>query len=319
MKNPKIVCLGGGIGTINILKGIKKYSQDISVVCSMADDGGSGGRLRRLFSVPPPGDLVNCLAALSGAPENLKSLLDFRFKGNRYGRDDSIEGQKLGNLILVALTSIHGNFNKALKEAEKLFSCHGKIIPATKENVSIWAKTIDGKKVFREETIDLGKYDGSTKGLAEVHLQPESATIPLEAKKAIEEADLIIAGPGDLYTTILPVLLVSGVRKAIKKSKAKKIFIVNVANKPFETPNYCVADYLKAVKTHCDEILFEYLLINKNYSPKMPKKLNYQYVVFDKKRLKKLNLQVKTGDFVDQSFPLYHDSGKISQAIMNIL
>lgn len=319
VKNPEIVCLGGGVGTVNLLRGLKRYSTRITVVCSMADDGGSGGRLRRLFSIPPPGDLINCLAALSGAPENLRNLLTFRFKGDRWGRDDSIEGQKLGNLILVALTSIHGDFSKALEEAERLFLCHGKILPATNENVSIWAKTITGKKVWGEQKIDLGKYNGSTRGLSEVHLEPKRVTTPREVKEAIKNANLIIAGPGDLYTTILPILLVPPVRSAIKNSRGKKIFVVNVANKPFETPNYKVYNYIEAIKKHCGSFLFEYLLINRNFSPKMPKKLNYQYVLFDKKRLRSLNLKIKFGDFIDQSFPLYHDSFKIAKAIIDLL
>jgi len=314
---PKIVCLGGGIGTVNLLKGLKKYSDQITVVCSMADDGGSGGRLRRLFSVPPPGDLINCLAALSGAEESWQKLLTFRFKGNRWGRDDSIGGQKLGNLILVALSSIYQDFNKALTKAENLFSCHGKILPATNENVSIWAKTISGQRVFGEEKIDLGKYNGCTRGLSEIHLRPARVTTPKEVKEAIKKADFIVAGPGDLYTTILPVLLVSQIRKAIKKAKAKKVFVINVANKPFETPNYQVSDYLQAIKLHCGEILFDYFLINKNFSPTMPKKFNYQYVGFERKNLKQFSVKIKTGDFIDRSFPLYHHSKKIAKAIMS--
>lgn len=317
-KKPKIVCLGGGIGTVNLSKGLKKYSDQITVVCSMADDGGSGGRLRRLFSIPPPGDLVNCLGALSGAPENLRRLLTFRFKGDRWGRDDSLEGQKLGNLILVALTSIHQDFGQALKEAESLFLCHGRILPATKENVSIWAKTIEGKKVFGEENIDRGRYDG-VRVLAEVHLEPKKVTTPREVREAIHKADLIIAGPGDLYTTVLPVLLVPGIRRAIKKSQGKRVFVVNVANKPFETPNYQVSDYIKALRAHCGQVLFEYFFINTNFSPQMPKKFNYQYVLFDKKKLALLDLKLKFGDFVNQSFPLYHDSKKIAKAIIEIL
>lgn len=318
-KGPKIVCLGGGVGTVNLLKGLKKYSEQITVVCSMADDGGSGGRLRRLFSIPPPGDLINCLSALSGAPKDLRKLLTFRFKGDRWGRDDSIGGQKLGNLVLVALTSLYGNFSKALEEAENLFSCHGEILPATRENVSIWARTVNGKKVVGEETIDLGKYDGATRGLSEVHLTPKKVTTPERVKKAIGNADLIIAGPGDLYTTILPVLLVSGIKKAIKKAKTKKVFVINIANKPFETPNYQVIDYVKAIKNHCQDFLFEYLLINNNFLPKMPKSLNYCYVHFDKKMLKSLKLKIKVGNFVDENFPLYHNSLKTARALINLI
>ena len=319
MKNPKIVCLGGGVGTVNLLKGLRSYSDQITVICSMADDGGSGGRLRRLFSIPPPGDLINCLAALSAAPEILRNLLTFRFEGDRWGRDDSLRGQKIGNLILVALTKMLGSFDKGLMEIEQLFVCQGRILPATRENVSIWAKTTGGKKVFGEEIIDLGKYDGSTRGLSEVHLRPKKVTTPSEVKEAIKKADLVIAGPGDLYTTILPVLLVAGIRKAIKKSRAKKAFVINVANKPFETPNYKVLDYVKAMKSHCEDVLFRYLFINRNFSPKMPKGLNYQYVLFNKKSLEPFRLKLKIGDFVDKSFPLYHDSKKIAKAIMSVL
>lgn len=318
MKNNKplkFVCLGGGIGTVNVLRGIKEYSQDITVIVSMADDGASGGRLRRLFSIPPPGDLINCLAALSDAEPITKALLTYRYKGNRWGRDDSLGGQKLGNLILVALTNITGSFELGLEEAHRIFLSHGKIFPATRENVSIWAKTSDGKKVHGEQNIDLGNYKG-TRSLSEVHLEPAKATAPKKAIDAIYEADMVITGPGDLYTTILPVLLVSDINKALKKTKAKKIYIVNVANKPFETPNYKVNDFINAITKHLKYFPFSTVLINNNYKPTMPRKLKYTYVLYNNNIQ---GIRIIKKDLVDDNFPLYHHPVKLAKAIMSLL
>lgn len=315
-KKIKFVCIGGGIGTVNVLRGIKEFSKDITVIVSMADDGGSGGRLRRLFSIPPPGDLMNCLAALSEAEPILKDLLTYRFKGNRWGRDDSLGGQKLGNLILVALSNITGSFEKGLDEAERLFQAHGKIIPATYENVSIWALTVDGKKINGEQNIDLGKYNG-TRSLSEVHLEPKNVQTAREALEAIKKADVIITGPGDLYTTMLPILLVPGIQKALIASKAKKLYIVNVANKPFETPNYEVSDFINAVIKHIKSFPFGKVLINNNFKPEIPKKLKYTYVPYSRPLPAKISIIKK--DLVDEKFPLYHDSKKLAKVIMSLI
>src|SRR3989338_1479818 len=173
-RGKSIVCLGGGVGTAQILKGIRHYPNKLTAVVSMADDGGSAGRLRRAFSVPPPGDIVNCLAALSPEESILKELFLYRFSGKRYGKDTDLGGQKLGNLIFVALTDIfHGDINKSLVEFSRIISSHGKVLPATTGDVNIWAVTKAGKKVFGEEKIDLGKYNGS-KQLSTLHLEPES-------------------------------------------------------------------------------------------------------------------------------------------------
>src|SRR3989338_3039056 len=173
-KESSIACLGGGVGTSQILKGLRTLPVKLTAIVSMADDGGSAGRLRRAFQVPPPGDLVTCLAALSDEESVLKDLLLYRFAGKRYGKDTDLGGQKLGNLIFVALSDIFkGDLNKALEEFSKIISSHGKVLPATTGDVNIWAVTKTGKKVFGEEKIDLGKYNGS-KQLSTLHLEPES-------------------------------------------------------------------------------------------------------------------------------------------------
>ncbi|MDP3998839.1 MAG: YvcK family protein [bacterium] len=324
----KIVCLGGGVGTVQLLRGLRKYSTQITVVCSMADDGGSGGRLRRLYSVPPPGDLINCLAALSDAEPVLKELLTFRFSGEKYnhslpgqkltGSDHALPGQKLGNLILVALTKITGDFDNALIMLQRIFSGHGKILPATIENVAISAKTVEGKIIRGEEKIDCGEYTG-IRALTNVYIEPKNAHTPSAVKVALREADVIIAGPGDLYTTILPVLLVPEIKEGIEKSKADKIFVLNIANKPFETPSYKVSDYLAALERHLGKLLFDCILVNDNFRSLLPKSLNYQYVKMDKSRPLSNGVKVVQSDLVEREFPLYHNPQKLARAVWSVL
>lgn len=317
-KDKRIVCLGGGVGTAQILRGLRKYPFDITAIVSLADDGGSSGRLRRAFAVPPPGDIVNCLAALSDEESVLNSLFLYRFAGKRYGKDTDLGGQKLGNLIFVALTDIYkGDINKALEEFSKIVSPNGRVLPATDEDVNIWAETENGIKVYGEQNIDLGKYNG-TKSLFKVFLDPSNVRAYKPTIEMIKMADMIIVGPGDLFSTVLPVLIVPQIKNVFTKSKAKKIFVANIANKPYETPNFKVSDFLKAFRRHINNVKFDTILVNTNFKPKIPKKLNYRFVQYDKKTLKAYQDKIIEGDFVSVQFPLYHDSQKIAKVIEKI-
>ncbi|MCL5970779.1 MAG: YvcK family protein [Patescibacteria group bacterium] len=313
IKNKKIVCLGGGIGTVNLIRGLKNYTENITVIVSMADDGGSAGRLRRFYSVPPPGDLVSCIAAMSNADPLMTQLLTYRFSGNRYGSDRSLPGHKLGNLMLVALSSITGDFNKAVSEMQRIFKASGKILPSTVENVSIWAKTSVNENVYREENIDLGRFTGK---IEKLYIKPGHPTVPKEAINAINDADVIVAGPGDLYTTILPVLLVPKITETIKKSNALKFFIINVANKLFETPGYKIEDYIDTITRHCDSKIFDYFFVNSNLNPKIPKKYRrqYEFVALDSYPPNP-PYKIIEKDIVDEEFPIYHSSEKLAKVI----
>jgi uncharacterized cofD-like protein len=313
MVNRKIVCLGSGIGTMNLIKGLVRYTDEITVVATMTDDGGSTGRLRRLYGTPPSGDLISCIAAMSASSEVMKKLLTYRFAGDRYGSDDSLGGHKLGNLMMVALTSIMGDFSKALAFLQEMFKIRGRVLPSTTESVSLWAETSTGEKVKREENIDLGRFTGSIKKL---HLEPADPSTSEEVISSIAKADLIIAGPGDLYSTILPVLLIRGVIDAVKKSNAKKLYIVNVANKLFETPNYKVNDYIKAIEDHCGDNVFKYILMNNNVSSSIPDKYKKQYEFVPLAYKENKNYNVVTADILDTGFPLYHDSVKLAKAVI---
>lgn len=316
MVNKKIVCLGGGIGTVNLIKGLKDYFSNINVVVSMADDGGSSGRLRRLYNIPPPGDLVSCMSALIRNNESplAAKLLTYRFKGDRYGKDKELGGQKLGNLIMTAMLDITGNFGQAIELFKKTFNVEGNFLPATIEAVSISARTTEGKMIHGEEIIDTGKYKGK-RVLEKVFLNPIDAKANPKFIKSIRESDIIIAGPGDLYTTILPVLIIKGVREMLNESQARKIFIVNVANKPFETKGYNVSDYVLAVKRHLGYFPFDKIVVNDNYAPKIPKDLKYKYVDADGFESNSRIALIKSS-LVNSEFPLYHNSQKLAKTIM---
>lgn len=317
MESKNIVCLGGGIGTVNLIKGLRQYPYNITIVVSMADDGGSAGRLRRFYQIEPPGDVVSCAAALcfSENPQ-LSELLTYRFPGDRYGKDDELAGHKLGNLIITALRDITGDFYLALELYKKLFELKGTILPATQGMVSLQARTVEGKIIEGEENIDLGNYEGK-KVLEQINLAPVDPIAGKGVIEAILSADVIIAGPGDLYTNILPVLVVPGIAQAIEQSPAAKLFIVNVANKPFETKGYMVSDFINAIVKHIGSYPFDKTIVNNNISFPIPKEYDYQFVPIDRKAKEKNVLVIE--DLVDQTFPLYHDSQKLARTVVKAL
>jgi len=250
----------------------------------------------------------------------MTKLLNYRFIGDRYGKDNELGGHNFGNLLLVALADIAGDFNKGLEEASKILNVSGRVLPSTAEDVHIWAETSEGQKVYGEENIDLGKYNGKRE-IARLHLNPPNASGYKHSINAIKNADIITAGPGDLYTSIMPNLLVKKIKSAIQSSKAKKILIINIANKPFETPNYKVSDYLKAIKKHCGTNLFNYILVNNNHTQPLAKYSSYRYVENDLEGLRKINgLKIIEADLVDRRYPLHHDDpDKLAKSIMAIV
>lgn len=306
----RIVCLGGGIGTVNLIKGLKHYTNNITTVISLADEGGSSGRLRRLYKMPPPGDLISCMSAFNTKNQLLSKLLTYRFPGNRYGSDESLAGHKLGNLIMAGLYNLTGNLEESIEKFQQLFSIPGSFVPATSKKVSISAQTSEGKIIHGEETIDLGKYNGK-RVLKKVMLHPKNVTSPKKVLESLGSADCIIAGPGDLYTTVLPVLIVNSIAKFLKTTSIPKIFIVNVANKPFETRGYALSDYIQAIKNHLGTFPFDKVLVNNNFSPIIPKKYRYSYVLIDQKD----DQHIIEDDLIDTTFPLYHQSEKLAKVV----
>lgn len=314
----KIVCLGGGIGTVNLAKGLKHYTDNITFVISMADDGGSAGRIRRLYNMQPPGDLVSCMAALAKTNNPLLAkVLTYRFLGDRYAKDNELSGHKLGNLIMVAMQDITGSFEGAISLFQQTFDIPGIFLPSTDEPITLSAITKRGEKITGEETIDLGKYNWKD-GLETISIHPNKVKAGSGVITALESADVIIAGPGDLYTTILPVLIIPEIANALKKSKATKLFIVNIANKPFETNGYAVSDFIKAISHHIGSFPFTHVLTNNNFSIPIPKEFHYEYVLNDIAGAT-TDYSILEKNLVNPHFPLYHNSEELAKAVDEII
>lgn len=228
----KIVVIGGGSGTFTVLSGLKKYPLDLTAIVAMSDSGGSTGMLRDELGVLPPGDVVRCLVALSRQDDLMRKLMDYRFDGG------TLKGHRFGNLLLSALEKTTGSFDAAIEKASDILRTNGRVIPSTLDKVNLVA-LVGNRIVKTEEKIQMTKLNGSLKKL---YLEPRGRANP-KALKAIADADAIVIGPGGFYSAIAPNLLVRGIPEAIKKSKARKIFVCNLMTKKEHTQNYSVAAY----------------------------------------------------------------------------
>lgn len=254
----RIVVIGGGTGNFSVLRGLKEYPVHLSAIVSMADDGGSTGILRDELGVLPPGDVRQCLVALSDSSELMRSLMNYRFENGGFG------GHSFGNLFLSALEKVTGSFEKAVEEMGRILFIKGKVIPVTTHQVRLKMvlnnrKILEGEKeVYLSQEID--------KGYKSIFLEPYSEANPL-AIEEIQTADLIVIGPGGLHTSLIPNLLVKGISEALLTSKGKKIFVVNLMNRKGQTTTYKVSDYLKELVQYIGEDIFDYILVNKEHPP----------------------------------------------------
>src|SRR5690554_3902621 len=231
---PRIVTIGGGTGLGTILRGLKKTTDNLTAIVTVADDGGSSGRLRAEFGILPPGDIRNCLIAMADLEPLMEKLMQYRFNGGT-----GLSGHSFGNLFITAMTGITGDFEKAIEASSQVLAVRGRVYPATLANVQLHAELSDGRKVTGESTI--GKSDCS---IRRVYMEPSTAEALPEAIKAIEEADVVILGPGSLYTSVIPPLLVRGIREALQNTKAPKVYICNVMTQPGETTGFTASDHL---------------------------------------------------------------------------
>ncbi len=241
-KGAKVVAIGGGTGLSMLLRGVKKYTNNITAVVTVGDDGGSSGRLREDMGILPPGDIRNCIAALADDDDLITELFQYRFKTG-----EGLEGHSFGNLFLTALCAITGNMVKAVKESSNVLNIRGVVLPATLDDMKLAAEFTDGTIVKGESNIPEAK-----KQIKRLFTEPEVCHALPEVLEAIASADLIILGPGSLYTSVIPNLLVDGIVDAIMASSAKKIYVCNIMTQPGETDNYSVASHLNALITHAN-------------------------------------------------------------------
>lgn len=249
-RGPRIVAIGGGTGLSTLLRGLKQYSANITAIVTVADDGGSSGRLRREIGVLPPGDIRNCVAALADEEKLLTELFQYRFQAG-----DGLSGHSFGNLFLTAMTAITGDLEQAIAASSKVLAVRGKVLPSTLSDMRLWAELDDGRLIEGESNITeaMGK-------IRRLGCHPIDPPAVPAAIRAIAEADYIIIGPGSLYTSVIPNLLVPEIRAAIAQATVPRIYVCNIMTQPGETDGYSVSDHLKAIDQACEQRVFDAVL-----------------------------------------------------------
>ncbi|MDQ0161993.1 gluconeogenesis factor YvcK family protein [Aeribacillus alveayuensis] len=310
----KLVIIGGGTGLSVLLRGLKEHPFDITAIVTVADDGGSSGRLRDELDIPPPGDIRNVLAALSDVEPLIEELFQHRFKNG-----NNLIGHSLGNLILAAMTNITGDFMLAIREMSKVLNVRGKVLPAANRSVVLKAEMEDGTIVTGESKIP---YSG--KRIKRVFLTPKQVKPLRETLEAIREADMIILGPGSLYTSILPNLLVSEIGEEVCSAKAKKVYICNVMTQAGETLNYTASDHVKALYQHLNCSFIDTILVNNEAIPEWIKlryeKEKAQPVEIDINELTKLGLNVIQDRIICyENEMIRHDTKKVAAILQKLV
>ncbi|MPZ47856.1 MAG: uridine diphosphate-N-acetylglucosamine-binding protein YvcK [Dehalococcoidia bacterium] len=305
-RGPKIVAVGGGTGLPVLLRGLKEHSSNLTAIVTVGDDGGSSGILRRELGVLPPGDVRNCIAALAEAEPLMTRLFQYRFN-----EGSGLEGHSFGNLFIVAMSGITGNFEEAVRETSRVLAVRGQILPSSLSHVTVHARTED------EEMID-GEHNITERGsrISEISLQPANVQANPEAIRAILEADIVVCGPGSLMTSVLPNLLVDGIRQAMAISQATKIYVCNVATQHGETDDFAVSDHFQTLVQHIGPGLFDYVLANDNVAGPLPEAWMSQPVVPDSPTAD--GARVVTADVISEGNRYHHDSTKLAAAVMRL-
>ena len=312
-RGANITVIGGGHGLSVLLRGLKMSTSNLSAIVTVADDGGSSGRLREDLGIIPPGDLRNCLVALADTEPLMEKLFQYRFEG-----ESDLAGHSFGNLFIAAMHEVTGDMEKALQESSKVLAVKGRVIPASKEYVRLDAVMTDGTIVKGESQIPEAR-----KKIKRVKLFPKVVSPVPSAIEAIESADAIILGPGSLYTSVMPNLLVDGIADAIRKSKAVKIYICNVMTQPGETDHYSVSEHAKAIIEHAGAGIIDYVLVN---STPISEKIKEHYasedaypVEIDEKNIHALGLGFVQADIINETNVIRHDPAKLANAVMKMI
>lgn len=293
-RGPKIVAIGGGTGLSTLLRGLKDYSSNITAIVTVADDGGSSGRLRREIGVLPPGDIRNCLAAFADEEKLLTELFQYRFSAG-----DGLVGHSFGNLFLTAMSDITGDLEQAIAASSRVLAIRGEVLPATLTDVNLWAELVDGRRIEGESSITEAKGK-----ILKIGCTPENPPALPRALEAIQEADYIIIGPGSLYTSIIPNLLVPDIAIAISESKAPRIYVCNIMTQEGETQGYSVAEHILAIDKACGMALFDAVLVQ-GKSPSEKTLIRYAQqnahpVFVDREAIKELGRRIVVANVMDE-------------------
>ncbi|MCL4299646.1 MAG: uridine diphosphate-N-acetylglucosamine-binding protein YvcK [Anaerolineae bacterium] len=307
-QGPKVVAIGGGTGLSILLRGLKRHTDNIIALVTVADDGGSSGKLRRELGVLPPGDFRNCIAALADDEALTTQLFQYRFRSGQ-----GLEGHSFGNLFITAMAGVTGTFEKALYESGRVLNIRGTILPSTLENVILMAEVNEGtqtRKVEGESAIPAAKLP-----IERVYLEPDTPHAFPPALQALLSADLIVAGPGSLYTSVIPNLLVAEIAAAIRASSAPKIYICNVATQPGETDGYSLDDHVQAIEAHAN-LSFNFVLANNNLAHSVPEDMSHLQAILPIPPSDN-RYAVIAADVVDEQHPWRHDPVKLADELMS--
>lgn len=310
---PKIVVIGGGTGLSVLLKGLKRYTSQLTAVVTVSDDGGSSGRLRAELGILPPGDIRNCLVALA----ETETLMDKVFQ-HRFRQGGSLQGHNLGNLLLVAMSEITGDFASAIKEVSKVLKVRGKVIPATLDQVILGARMRDGTTVLGETSIRAYRQP-----IENLYLVPEICAPVPEAIASLMDADAIIVGPGSLYTSIIPNLLVQGMVRAIRSSPALTFYISNIMTENGETDHFTAADHISVIRKHIGEQIFDYVVVNSGGidQERLSRYLEEKAVPVQPslRELEQMEVRAIEADLVSHAEVAWHDPHKLARVIFDTL
>lgn len=308
---PKIACIGGGTGMPSVLRALKAHTSNITAIVTVGDDGGSSGRLRREHGILPPGDFRNNIVALAEVEPLMARLFQYRFGGG-----SALDGHSFGNLFMLAMSEVTGNFDQALRETSRVLAVKGTILPSTLQDVEICARFTDGTSVCGESRVP-----EAGKPIDRIFLQPEHPAAQPEAVKAVLDADLVVLGPGSLYTSVIPNLLVEGVAKALQQTEALKVYVCNVATQPGETDGYDVEHHVEALARHLPGGAnpLDVVLAHRHLPGSWLPDARVTRVEPRKGGGARGGPRVVLADVVREDQPLRHDSDKLGQALMSLL
>jgi uncharacterized cofD-like protein len=306
-RGPRVVAIGGGTGLSTILRGLKEYTSNLTAIVTVADDGGSSGRLRRELGILPPGDIRNCLVALSEAEPLVTRLFQYRFS-----QGSGLDGHSFGNLFIVAMSGVTGGFAEAVHESSRVLAVRGEILPATLDNITLTAQMENNSTVTGETSIS-----NTTSRIRTLSIDPPDALAHPSAVEAILDAQIILLGPGSLYTSIIPNLAVPGIRDALYASKALKIYVCNVAIQRGETEGYSASDHLEALLRHTNGELVDLMLVNTAPPPASNNHTDYTFVNPGTETMIH-NIRVVGFDLVNESIPIHHDPIKLARTVFGV-
>lgn len=315
MQGPKIVALGGGTGLSTLLRGLKQHSSNITAIVTVTDDGGSSGRLVQEMGILPPGDLRNCLVALADAEKRMTDLFQHRFSQS----SGALSGHSLGNLLLAGfMEQAGGDPDKALQLASQVLAIRGRVVPSTTDQVRLRAIMEDGQEVCGETAIA-----GSALKVSRLFLDPENPTPHPDAIKAIEEADLICIGPGSVFSSVVPNLLIPGIAQAIEKSTAKKAYICNVMTQAGESDAFTAAEHIVAIQANVSRKVFDYVLVNTEYPSQSAldryKESEQEFVKPEIERIRQMGYRPVHGNLINETDLVRHDPARVAARLIDLL